>query len=151
MEVIQNPHLFISDQSYYIACKVGLFYDWKLLIIREEPGKEWEIPWGKRTKQDFWADITTTLIREVKEELAFDINPYIGNIRFIWISEYETIFDNEHSIFFLLYTCTLDALPDLELSPEHTAHKWIHKDEINDILHWRTGFKKIVRRCFENI
>lgn len=148
METIHNIAGFKTDQTYYVACKVGLFFRWKLLLIREEPRKEWEIPGGKRSKADFWNDILTTLKREVQEELGFDIAPYEEHIRFIGTAEYERIFDNENSIFFLLYICEIDELPEFHLSGEHTAQRWITEDEIEQVESWRPGFKEIVKRCF---
>ncbi len=149
MERIYDIAGFNADQTYYIACKVGLFYDWKLLLVREEPKQEWEIPGGKRNKADFWSDILTTLQREVQEELGFDITPYEENIRFVGTAEYERVFDNGNSIFFLLYTCDIDTLPEFQFSEEHTAQRWITEDEIEQVESWRAGFKEIVRKYFE--
>lgn len=148
MEIIHNIAGFGTDQTYYIACKVGLFCEWKLLIICEEPRQEWEIPWGKRSKADFWSDILTTLKREVQEELQFDITPYEKSIHFIGTAEYEQIFDNGNSLFFLLYICEIDDFPDFQLSEEHTNLKWITESEIDTIPSWRPWFKNIVKKCF---
>jgi 8-oxo-dGTP diphosphatase len=99
--------------------------DFRYLLARRGPGQsgagEWEFPGGKVELNE---SHTEAMIREIKEELGFELNPH----------ELEFISDHVHhypnkSVHIFLWTQKVENVPEFNLT-EHDEICWCSPEEM---------------------
>lgn len=145
-------NLLENEETFFVATKVCLFFDHKLLTLVES--YPWlplwrELPGGKISKKDRSNPVLSTLSREVKEELWMSINFTEEDTTLFHIEKrYEqTSLWEQKAFLFLCYIHELQVLPEITLA-EHSSYEWISKDQISTFTDWRPGFDDIVRKAF---
>lgn len=148
-----NPYQ--TEENFFVATKCCFFFEGKLLVVSENrPWKPlWrEFPGGKISKADASISLLESLRREVQEELSWDILLNEENTElFMVVKSYEaTTFSTEPVPFlFLCYFHTLENIPEIQLSHEHSEVLWIEECEIESLPSWRWKFDTIAKKAFQ--
>ena len=100
---------------------------------RDVGGGEWECVTGRVAQGE---GFEAALRREVREELGVEvqIDFIIGTSRF-----YRGAPIAENELLAVKYACTLDNRDALQVSPEHSDHRWLTANEVFSLLpseHW---------------
>lgn len=105
----------------------------KYLILKRSPKKDfaagaWECVTGRVDQGEGFED---ALYREVREELAIDVRPLfiIGTTHF-----YRGPKDPQNELVGVVYCCSSPNAETMQLSHEHTEHRWVTWAEAHDLL-----------------
>lgn len=114
-----------TTQKIVVATKAIIGYNEKYLLIRRSDNDEtgagtWEFPGGKL---DFGESVEQCILREIREEtgLAAEI------LGLAYVTDFYT--SPTRKVVLINYLCRADS-DKVALSDEHTAYKWVNKDEI---------------------
>jgi 8-oxo-dGTP pyrophosphatase MutT (NUDIX family) len=87
------------------------------------------------------------VIREAKEESNIDLNP---DDVYLAYAKTEFFPKEKKSVSKFLYICTVENTPEVELSWEHSAHKWVKLDELLETTEFRPFFRDAIEYALVN-
>lgn len=128
-----------KDQEFYVGQKAFIDKDGKVLVLKLSDIGTIDFPGGKI--QEGEENFIESLKREVKEETDLDVE--IHEPFYTW----HFTFHDKHpeagkKVFLVGYRCVYIS-GDVKLSHEHTAHKWVHKDNYHEIDDGTTHFQAL--------
>lgn len=116
----------LQKETYFVAVKVFLEKDGKLLILKDNFG-DWDLPGGRIKKDEFYASLDQVVKRKLSEELGSDIT-YTVEERPAVFMRHERVEVAPGSptvrIFALGYAGNLEA-GEIQLSPRHGEMLWV--------------------------
>jgi ADP-ribose pyrophosphatase YjhB (NUDIX family) len=136
-----------TDQkdSYFVAVKVFLEKDGKLLILKDKFG-EWDLPGGRIKKDEFETSLDQIIARKMSEELGNDIQYTIGqpvvflrHERVEQTAGYPTV-----RIFAVGYEGKLQA-GQINLSDRHQEMLWVDARAFEPLNYFKGGWLKGVQ------
>lgn len=140
-----------EKDTYFVAVKVFLEKDGKLLILKDNFG-DWDLP-GGRIKQDEFETLLPQIVeRKMREELGSDISYSIGQPTiFMRHERVEAVPCNPTvRIFALGYRATLQS-GEIVLSPRHTEMKWVDVATFEAEKYFTGGWLKGVKEYLESV
>ena len=135
-----------QKELYFIAVKVFLEKDGKLLILKDSFG-HWDLPGGRIKKDEFDSPLEDVVRRKMYEELGAKAKVKFNDPTiFMRHKREEVVGDSKQAkIFALGYVATLES-GEIELSPSHTDMLWVDirtfKPEEYFTGGWLAGVKK---------
>lgn len=114
-----------QKDSYFVAVKVFLEKDGKLLILKDNFG-DWDLPGGRIKKDEFNVPLEQIVRRKMSEELGDDIEYKIGKPEIFMRHERQEASPGNPivRIFALGYRSALGG-GEIKLSPRHVEMKWV--------------------------
>ena len=100
---------------------------------------KWVLPGGR---PDVGEHVHEALKREVLEETGLEIE----NIEPLHINNFQNVDGRERIR--ISYVCKPKELKDVQLSHEHKDHKWITKEDVEELDWIDPDFKKVVKKAF---
>jgi 8-oxo-dGTP diphosphatase len=126
-----------ADKTFLVSQKALVIKNGKLLILkataRISGGRsQWELPGGLLELDE---PLREGLAREVKEETSLDIE--VGQLLAlwdVWLPEFTFRDGRTMAVRVILpaYRCETDG-DTIQLSKEHSEHRWIGKDDLDDL------------------
>ena len=110
---------------YFVAVKVFLEQDGKLLILKDNFG-DWDLPGGRIKKDEFDTPLEQIVARKLREELGDGIAYAVGKpVVFMRHERIEAAPGNPTvRIFAVGYEATFQG-GEIKLSPRHTDMQWV--------------------------
>nr|KKS45883.1 MAG: hypothetical protein UV11_C0038G0002 [Candidatus Giovannonibacteria bacterium GW2011_GWF2_42_19] len=131
--------------TYFVAVKVFLEKDGKLLILRDNFG-DWDLPGGRIKKDGFVVPLDEIIKRKMSEELGGDIQYTIGKP--IVFMRHERIEQTQGGstvrIFAVGYEGTLQS-GNVQLSERHPEMLWVDRGNFVPHKYFRGGWLKGVQ------
>lgn len=115
-----------EKDSYFVAVKLFLLKDGKLLIMKDNFG-DWDLPGGRIKQDEFDAPLEKILRRKMGEELGHSADISVGKMPVVFMrhQRVEQAPGNPTvRIFALGYEGQLNG-GDITLSPRHTEMLWV--------------------------
>ncbi len=134
-----------QKDTYFVAVKVFLEKDGKLLILKDSFG-DWDLPGGRIKTDEFEVPLEQIIQRKIGEELGDEIKYTIGKpVVFMRHQRQESVPGNPTvRIFAVGYEGTLES-GDIHLSERHTEMKWVDPTSLNPEDYFKGGWLKGVR------
>jgi len=131
--------------TYFVAVKVFLEKDGKLLILKDSFG-DWDLPGGRIKQDEFDVALPQIVARKMSEELGNQIKYQIGKVLlFMRHERTESIPGNPTvRIFALGYEEILQS-GEVILSKRHTEMLWVDSKTFNPEEYFKGGWLKGVR------
>jgi len=138
-----------KKDSYFVAVKVFLERDGKLLILKDKFG-DWDLPGGRIKIDEFEAPLDQIIKRKMSEELGNDIEYTIGKPAvFMRHERVEQVSGNPTiRIFAVGYEGTLEN-GDIKLSERHTESMWVDPKSFEPEKYFKGGWLKGVKEYLE--
>ncbi|MDP1706882.1 MAG: NUDIX domain-containing protein [bacterium] len=139
----------IEKDVYFVAVKIFLEKDGKLLILKDSFG-EWDLPGGRIKKDEFEISLDQIIKRKMSEELGDDINYKIGKpIVFMRHQRIEQSPGNPTvRIFAVGYEGVLES-GEIKLSERHTEMLWVDPKNFQPEKYFTGGWLKSVQEYLE--
>ena len=140
----------LQKETYFVAVKVFLEKDGKLLILKDNFG-DWDLPGGRIKRDEFGTPLEQIVERKMSEELGTEIVYRVDDKPKIFMrhERVEAAPGNPTvRIFGLGYLGTLER-GEIHLSPRHTEMRWV--DPTSFIAEsffkggWLTGVKEYIK------
>lgn len=127
---------------YYVAVKVFLKKDGKLLILKDS-FEDWDLPGGRIKKDEFYVSLDQIIKRKMSEELGNDIQYTIGKpIVFMRHQRVEQVLGKPTvRIFALGYEGVLKS-GTIQLSKRHTESMWVDLNDFKPEKYFKGGWLK---------
>jgi ADP-ribose pyrophosphatase YjhB (NUDIX family) len=131
-----------SKDTYFIAVKVFLKKDGKLLIMKDNFG-DWDLPGGRIKKDEFETPLEKIIERKMFEELGDNVRYTIGKpVVFMRHERVEQSPGNPAvRIFAIGYEGNLDS-GEITLSKRHTEMLWADLDSFEPEKYFKGGWLK---------
>ena len=142
IEIIMSTE---EKDSYFVAVKVFLEKDDKLLILKDSFG-DWDLPGGRIKKDEFEVPLEQIIKRKMAEELGSGIKyTIIKPAVFMRHERKEATTGNPLiRIFAVGYHGTFDS-GEIALSPRHTEMKWVDLKTFKPAEYFTGGWLKGVK------
>ena len=140
-----------QKDTYFVAVKVFLEKDGKLLILKDNFG-DWDLPGGRIKKDEFEISLGQIIKRKVSEELGREIKYTITKPAvFMRHERNEAAVGNPVvRIFAVGYSGTLDS-GEIVLSPRHTEMKWVDLKTFRPEEYFIGGWLKGVKEYMDSV
>ena len=116
-------------KNFFVGCKAVIMQDDKLLLLKSaEKENFWDVPGGRIDDNE---SIHEALIRELNEELPSHKNPKVGEL--IHAFRIPGSIKGDIGLVLLFYKVEVDFPDGIELSDEHTEHRWLGLSEAKEI------------------
>lgn len=139
----------IEKDVYFVAVKIFLEKDGKLLILKDSFG-EWDLPGGRIKIDEFETPLGRIIKRKMSEELGSDINYKIGKP--IVFMRHERIEQSPGNptvrIFAVGYEGILEN-GEIKLSERHTEMIWVNRKDFQPEKYFKGGWLKGVQEYLE--
>jgi 8-oxo-dGTP diphosphatase len=116
-----------------IAALIWSPRDEKYLLLKRAPDKDfasgvWECVTGRVDQGESFED---AVHREVREEVGIPvrIDFIVGTTHF-----YRGRPTAENELLGVVYRCSLESPVEIRRTPEHSEYRWVHADQVDDIL-----------------
>lgn len=135
----------IDKDTYFVAVKVFLLKDGKLLILRDNFG-DWDLPGGRIKKDEFDVPLEQIIARKMREELGDDIHYTIDKpIVFMRHERQEAAPGNPTvRIFAVGYEGTLTS-GEIKTSERHPELLWVDPKDFQPGQYFKGGWLKGVQ------
>jgi len=134
-----------QKDTYFVAVKVFLEKDGKLLILKDNFGA-WDLPGGRIKKDEFNIPLDQIIKRKMSEELGNNINYTIDQP--VVFMRHERIEQTEGNptvrIFAIGYQGKLES-GDIQLSPRHVEMIWVDPNNFKPEEYFKGGWLKGVQ------
>lgn len=98
----------INMESYRVPISVkGIVFEGNLVWLRKNERNEWELPGGKLDQEE---QLTETVMRELREELGFEVE--VKKMIHVWIYKIQKSQDESSGVLVLSYLCKLLSKTD---------------------------------------
>lgn len=131
-----------QKDTYFVAVKVFLEQDGKLLILRDNFG-DWDLPGGRIKKDEFDAPLDQIIVRKMAEELGNGIRYTVGKpVVFMRHERVEQAPGNPTvRIFAVGYEATLQS-GTVQLSERHPEILWVDPNDFEPEKYFKGGWLK---------
>ena len=134
-----------QKDSYFVAVKVFLEKDGKLLILRDNFG-DWDLPGGRIKKDEFDTPLEQVIKRKMSEELGDSITYTVG--KSVVFMRHERVEHTEGNptvrIFAVGYEATLES-GEVQLSDRHPEILWVDPNNFKPENYFTGGWLKGVQ------
>ena len=142
------PRISMSTEqkdTYFVAVKVFLEKDGKLLILKDNFG-DWDLPGGRIKKDEFDVPLDQIIGRKMSEELGNDIQYTVGKpVVFMRHERVEQTKDNPTvRIFAVGYQGVLQS-GNIQLSERHPEMLWVDPNNFEPQKYFKGGWLKGVQ------
>ena len=139
----------MDKDKYFVAVKVFLKKDGKLLILRDNFG-DWDLPGGRIKTDEFETSLPEVIKRKMSEELGDSIEYRIGEpVVFMRHERVEQSIGNPTvKIFAVGYEGTLEN-GEIKLSERHPEMLWVDPADFKPEDYFKGGWLKGVKEYLE--
>lgn len=138
-----------EKDTYFVAVKVFLEKDGKLLILKDNFG-DWDLPGGRIKKDEFDKPLEEIIKRKMSEELGYEISYTIGKP--IVFMRHERVEQTDGSptvrIFAIGYEGFLEK-GEIKTSERHPVVMWVDPKDFKPEEYFRGGWLKGVQEYIE--
>ena len=135
----------MEKDTYFVAVKVFLEKDGKLLILKDSFG-DWDLPGGRIKPDEFEAPLEQIIKRKMSEELGSDIKYSVGKpVVFMRHERVEQAPGNPTvRIFAVGYEAILES-GDIKLYERHPESLWVDPNNFEPEKYFKGGWLKGVQ------
>ena len=131
-----------QKDTYYVAVKVFLVKNGKLLIVKDNFG-DWDLPGGRIKKDEFETPLERIIQRKMAEELGGQIKYSLIKPEVFMRHERKEAVEGNPSvrIFAIGYSATLES-GEVTLSLRHTKMEWVDLQSLKPEEYFTGGWLK---------